>query len=372
MRPNALEVHFCQWVLQVAMSDMRVSEKLVTIVAPLLQTGDVRTLMNACNLSERAVKASKARPVKDGWLQVKIQGGGRGIGNVYIPSIPGVSIPVLVTGLEQVQVKTVVTAINARGETSEVKIAAEINAEKGARDSTLSREKGAQPDTLSVSMGAQGVTLSTSKGASDGTLSREKGAQDSTDLQKSPHTPLKDNIYNSPLEESQRTTTTWSESDEKSPPSDQRKSYPEAFEAFWKAYPDKTNNSKVKAHAEWVKLDVGDRNAAKQALPMFVGFLRDNPDHPCLHAERYLKYRRFDGFLESAEAEQALAWWQDPARLAKITPERWREGIKKHANGIWPLEFLGPPPGTPECVVPQALLNELRLTEIYTDGGIKR
>lgn len=65
-------------------------------------------------------------------------------------------------------------------------------------------------------------------------------------------------------------------------------------------------------------------------------------------------------------------WWQNPENLKAMTPDRWRRGIQQYANGIWHVEKLGPPPGHPKCVVPQFLISELRLTDIYTDGGIKR
>lgn len=72
------------------------------------------------------------------------------------------------------------------------------------------------------------------------------------------------------------------------------------------------------------------------------------------------------------DEQRKVVWWQNPAKLAEMTPERWRKGIAEHANGIWPVDKLGPPPGSPKCVVPPALISELRLTEIYTDGGIKK
>jgi hypothetical protein len=55
-----------------------------------------------------------------------------------------------------------------------------------------------------------------------------------------------------------------------------------------------------------------------------------------------------------------------------MTPDRWRKGITEHANGIWPLDKLGPPPGRPDCLVPKDLIAELRLTERYDERGIAR
>lgn len=68
---------------------------------------------------------------------------------------------------------------------------------------------------------------------------------------------------------------------------------------------------------------------------------------------------------KSAPAAGSGPWWQDPAKLAVMTPERWRIGIERHANGKWPIMELGPWPGDPKCLVPRELVDELHLTEKY-------
>lgn len=141
------------------------------------------------------------------------------------------------------------------------------------------------------------------------------------------------------------------------------------FEAFWKNYPDTTNNSKPAAAIEFARLDDERQAAARASLGRFAQYCRENPDYRCVHAERYLKEYRFESF--SAPADNA-PWWKDPAKVAAVTDERWREGIKKHANGIWRTRELGPPPGTANCVVPRHLITELKLTEIYDSHGISR
>ena len=62
-------------------------------------------------------------------------------------------------------------------------------------------------------------------------------------------------------------------------------------------------------------------------------------------------------------------WWMDPSRVAAVTLDRWRAGIADNANGKWPIDTLGPPPGHPLCVVPNALVTELRLAEKYNLFG---
>jgi len=159
----------------------------------------------------------------------------------------------------------------------------------------------------------------------------------------------------------------------KKPRKNSAPNYTEAFELFWKAYPDRRNNSKPNAFEQFRKLSDEDQTRAKDSLPHYAAYLRSKPDTPCVHAERYLKWRRFDGYLEpQVSSSGGDAWWQDPKKLAAMTLDRWRIGISKFANGIWHVQELGPPPGDPKCIVPRALIDELRLTELYNEHGIAR
>lgn len=96
-----------------------------------------------------------------------------------------------------------------------------------------------------------------------------------------------------------------------------RISYPEDFEAFWKSYPDTTNNSKSKALEEWRRLEADDREAAMRSLPVYRAFLA-KPDSPksVKHAERFLRDRRFDS-LQPASSLQVVT---EPVDLPD-TPE---------------------------------------------------
>lgn len=156
-------------------------------------------------------------------------------------------------------------------------------------------------------------------------------------------------------------------------------SYSDDFTAFWIAYPDRTNNSKPKAYSNWAKLSVEQREQAMAGLAKLAAYCRANPDYRCVHAERYLSGRRWEALLEGntkgtsvAEAEKAKqAWWRDPTKLASMTPERWRKGVTEHANGIWPIHVLGPPPSDTRCVVPREIIIELGLQDAYTTSGIR-
>lgn len=150
--------------------------------------------------------------------------------------------------------------------------------------------------------------------------------------------------------------------------------YSEQFETFWRGYPDKTNNSKAMAWTAWQRLVVEDRDKAVRSLAGYTRYCRDHPDYRPLHAERYLRQRRFDAYVEPVAILETSkpAWWQKADVVNRITPERWRSAIAEHANGLWPVDKLGPPPGDARCVVPPSIVSELRLTELYDPSGIAR
>lgn len=75
-----------------------------------------------------------------------------------------------------------------------------------------------------------------------------------------------------------------------------RFAYSDEFEAFWTGYPDKSNNSKPNAHREWMLLLPAERELAAQGLTHLAAHCRKNPDYRCVHAERYLKTRRWESY----------------------------------------------------------------------------
>ena len=85
--------------------------------------------------------------------------------------------------------------------------------------------------------------------------------------------------------------------------------YTDDFEIWWKSYPDRSNNSKVNAFVEWRKLSEDDQLKATKALVPYAKKLRKEKDLSCVHAERFLRERRFDGFeiVEQAVPEPASA-----------------------------------------------------------------
>ena len=98
--------------------------------------------------------------------------------------------------------------------------------------------------------------------------------------------------------------------------------YTEEFESFWGQYPDIRNNSKSCAFDEWRKLSSEDRAAAVAALGGFGRYCRTNPDYRCVHAERFIRERRFEGYATSAQDRARTADENASAKVPRM-PSRW-------------------------------------------------
>jgi hypothetical protein len=88
-------------------------------------------------------------------------------------------------------------------------------------------------------------------------------------------------------------------------------------ERFWEPYPRTRIMSKAEAWRAWQRLSPDDRAAACDALPEFKAFLKSKPDHPAVHACRFLSQRRFEGFAagsDGASDEGALARLEEHRR----------------------------------------------------------
>lgn len=81
--------------------------------------------------------------------------------------------------------------------------------------------------------------------------------------------------------------------------------------------------------------------------------------------------------IDTAAAGTANAkpkyWWQDPAKVARLSAEDWRHLIDKWCvDRMWNLEKVGWPPGHARCVIPPGIVSALRLTEMWTSEGFAR
>lgn len=152
----------------------------------------------------------------------------------------------------------------------------------------------------------------------------------------------------------------------------------QAFEDFWSAFPPGRKQSKGEARETFRKIITGKhrrglRAKAETLIDAATRYAASKPDPEYTpKPTTWLNAGSWEDDVCKTGAAAELAWWQDDDKLACVTDAMWRGSISKHANGIWPIDRLGPPPGTRECVVPRHIIDELRLTERYTDAGISR
>lgn len=127
-------------------------------------------------------------------------------------------------------------------------------------------------------------------------------------------------------------------------PRKRRREYPLDFEAVWKAYPTRVNNSKSQALVEWRKLTPDERATVLPSLSGFAGYCKANPDYKPIHLERYLKFRRFEGFLTPHQGDDGQGTdWQTRLAFGRT-------------HQTWSTARWGPAPGQSGCLVPEALL----------------
>lgn len=154
----------------------------------------------------------------------------------------------------------------------------------------------------------------------------------------------------------------------------------DAFDEFWKAFPEGRKRAKAEAREIFEKIITGRHSRGHHAKAEEIiaaviarrGIDVREPPMPStwLNGARWLD----DAPAGAAAAAMppAAPWWSKPEQRAAMTDDRWRTGIDQFANGIWPVDKLGPPPGDPGCVVPRSLVRELKLEDRYTPGGISR
>jgi len=153
-----------------------------------------------------------------------------------------------------------------------------------------------------------------------------------------------------------------------------RKPSVEQFDRFWAAYP--LRKGKPKAMEKFMALSP---EAAEQAITAAKLYAMECQAES--REERYIKWaqgwlgeRRFAD-VSTADPRETMrgpegekwGWWRGKEDKLRALPEqRWRDAIAKlKPNGTWPWWKLTAPPGDPECLMPDTLITELGLVEIY-------
>jgi uncharacterized protein YdaU (DUF1376 family) len=125
-----------------------------------------------------------------------------------------------------------------------------------------------------------------------------------------------------------------------------RNSYPADFEDAWRAYPTDPNMSKLKAFKAWKQLPTEDRPRVMASMPGFTAYCRKDPTYRVVHMERFIRERRFDGYLEAATPVSHIA-------SVDVWQKRLTYGRRQH---IWSTAQWGPMPGCAGCLAPADLL----------------
>ncbi|NKJ03457.1 hypothetical protein [Rhizobium sp. SG741] len=137
-----------------------------------------------------------------------------------------------------------------------------------------------------------------------------------------------------------------SENSDETPKSKNRFSYPEEFEAFWKAYPTHKGMGKKEAFDAWKKLDIEERSACLNAVPGYKSLLKQKPNLEVQHACRFISKRRFESFAPAP-----------PQALQMVGEETWIKRLRYgRREAKWMTAQWGPAPGQPGCKVPDNLL----------------
>src|SRR5262249_43023761 len=129
-------------------------------------------------------------------------------------------------------------------------------------------------------------------------------------------------------------------------------------EVLWQAYPRTPNMSKLEAWKAWEK-SPDDHAAIIAAVPRYAAWLRSKPDHPIVHACRFITQRRFDGFgspeaptlpagvfYAKPESDELAAWdlWSKRTRGGK-------RRLRDRGGGWWVASRW--PRGAPRSVPPR-------------------
>lgn len=151
-----------------------------------------------------------------------------------------------------------------------------------------------------------------------------------------------------------------------------RHNYDVGFVAFWASYPFVRGTSKPDAARAWAKLTSEEQQLAVDRLPALKAHederMRRSPSSTALHPATYLNQRRFETLGPEQNGKQSY-WWQDPKKVAGLSPDQWCRLVRKHANGVWSVEAIGPTPASKQCVVPRDIIDQLGVGDVYDLGG---
>lgn len=155
----------------------------------------------------------------------------------------------------------------------------------------------------------------------------------------------------------------------------------QAFEDFWIAFPAGRKQAKAEARDAFRRIVTGRhrkglRATAATLIAAAARYAASAPDPEYTPMpSTWLNGGRWEDDPSATGASpdpapvegKAWGWWRGKEATMRGYPvDRWRKGIAEtKPNGTWPWWFLGAPPGHPECLVPEVLVEEFGYREIY-------
>ena len=137
------------------------------------------------------------------------------------------------------------------------------------------------------------------------------------------------------------------------------------FEEFWQQVPAGRKIGKPKSRALFEKLIKGKQTGFDKVSPqdLIEGMRRfkkaterDKTEAKYIpHPTTWLNAGRWMDESETGNGKP-WGWWRErgPEAYRKLGADWWRDKItKSKPNGLWPWPELGPPPGHPECLLPE-------------------
>lgn len=174
--------------------------------------------------------------------------------------------------------------------------------------------------------------------------------------------------------------------DPHTPPSGGPTPLDQAFEEFWRSFPDGRKQGKGDARDAFCKIVQGRhrkglRAKAETLIAAAKGYAASQPDREFVPMpSTWLNGGRWEDVAAITPAADDPApmhgrvwgWWRGrEEKFHALSLDRWRKALAETPpNGTWPWWVFGAPPGHPECLLPSELVAEFGYLEIY-QGNIK-
>lgn len=107
------------------------------------------------------------------------------------------------------------------------------------------------------------------------------------------------------------------------------------FDHAWQCYPHPRNRGgRTYAERLWYRMSMSEKKSFFQALPEYKAYLDDNPSCPACMFQTFVNQKRWEGWLESAQASEAAQVRREEPRYAGYTEAELQRELVKAARRI--------------------------------------